>query len=117
MIEKDIAKDFGIVGKDARKFAGIVGKDARLLERELEKDVKSIESEIEKDVTYEANAVKAEVRALEDQLVSFGSRFTFIKPPDMVGDGRSKEQAREIKKAEKALASVEKSVRREDARQ
>ncbi|EEH54773.1 violaxanthin deepoxidase [Micromonas pusilla CCMP1545] len=117
VIEKDIAKDFGIVGKDARKFAGIVGKDARLLERELEKDVKSIESEIEKDVTYEANAVKAEVRALEDQLVSFGSRFTFIKPPDMVGDGRSKEQAREIKKAEKALASVEKSVRREDARQ
>ena len=74
-------------------------------------------AEVQAAEDAEANAVKAEVRALEDQLVSFWSRFTFIKPPDMVGDGRSKEQAREIKKAEKALASVEKSVRREDARQ
>ena len=112
---KDVRKATGFVGKEARIVAKEVGKDARLVEREIEKDIKSVEREVEKDLAYESRAFKDEVRAIEDKLVSFGPRFTFLKQDTAAMPANKDFDARAMKKAKRKLAAVEKAVRREDA--
>ena len=112
---RDVRKASSFLGKEARVVAKEVGKDARLVEREIEKDIKSVEREVENDLAYESRAFKDEVRAIEDKLVSFGPRFTFLKQDTAAMPASKDFDARAMKKAEKKLAAVEKAVRREDA--
>lgn len=121
VVEREVGRDFrrgaGFIGKEAKIVSKEVGKDARLLEREIEKDVVAIEREVEKDFAYEAKAFKDEVRAIEDKLVSFGPRFTFLETPGMRDMPKNEDfDARAQAKAERGLAKVEKQVRAADAK-
>ena len=103
------------LGRDVRKASSFLGKEARVVAKEIGKDARLVEREIEKDIAYESRAFKDEVRAIEDKLVSFGPRFTFLKQDTAAMPASKDFDARAMKKAEKKLAAVEKAVRREDA--
>jgi len=111
-----VRKASSFLGKEARVVAKEVGKDARAVERELEKDIKSVEREVENDLAYESRAFKDEVRAIEDKLVSFGPRFTFLKQDGKSGMPTDKGfDKRAMKRATNKVNAVEKAVRRDDA--
>ena len=120
-VEREVGKDFrlgaGFLGKEARLGAREVGRDARLIEREVEKDLEAIEREVEKDIKYEAKVLKDDLVKIEEKLVSFGPRFTFLETPEMRNMAKNEDfDARAQKKAEKKLDKVEKAVRAADAK-
>ena len=113
---RDVRKASRVVGKEARIVAKEVGKDARLVEREIERDIVAVEREVEKDLAFESRAFKDEVRAIEDKLVSFGPRFTFLKQDGKTGMQTDKNfDKRAMKRATNKVNQVEKAVRRDDA--
>ena len=115
-IGRDVRRASRIVGKEARVVAKEVGKDARAVERAVERDIVAVEREVEKDLAYESRAFKDEVRAIEDKLVSFGPRFTFLRGKDMDAMPANEEfDKRAMKRAQNKLTRVEKAVRRDDA--
>lgn len=65
-----------------------------------------------------AEALKQNVRTLEEKLVSIGPRFSFLKTKDsLVGREKLDPNAkRELKNAKKSLTKVEKDVRAEDSK-
>ena len=112
---RDVRKASGIVGKEARVVAKEVGKDARAVERAVERDIVAVEREVEKDLAYESRAFKDEVRAIEDKLISFGPRFTFLKRDADAAPVNEDFDKKAMRRAENKLARVEKAVRRDDA--
>ena len=109
---RDVRKASRVVGKEARIVAKEVGKDARLVEREIERDIVAVEREVEKDLAFESRAFKDEVRAIEDKLVSFGPRFTFLKQDGKTGMQTDENfDKRAMKRATNKVNQVEKAVR------
>ena len=61
--------------------------------------------------------VKDDLVKIEEKLVSFGPRFTFLETPEMRNMAKNEDfDARAQKKAEKKLDKVEKAVRAADAK-
>ena len=112
---RDVRKASRVVGKEARIVAKEVGKDARAVEREIERDIVAVEREVEKDLAFESRAFKDEVRAIEDKLISFGPRFTFLKRDADAAPVNEDFDKKAMRRAENKLARVEKAVRRDDA--
>jgi violaxanthin de-epoxidase len=115
---RDVRRASGFVGKTVKRVAKEVGRDARKIETELSKDVLSLERQVEKDFSYESAAFKAEVKAIEDKLISFGPRFTALMPDNASANMPAKDKDFDEKAMEKAkakLSKVEKQVRKKDA--